>query len=51
MNKDSDAYINKAIEIETLRRYYEQDKVIISLHAQERLRQRGIRQKDLRSCI
>ena len=39
------------INIETLRKYYEQDRIIISIHAQERLRQRGIKQKDIRKCI
>lgn len=39
------------IDIETLREYYRQDNIIISLHAQERLRQRGIRAKDVRNCI
>lgn len=39
------------IEINDLREYCEQEKVIITLHAQERLRQRGIRAKDVRNCI
>ena len=39
------------IDIEALREYYRQDNIIISLHAQERLRQRGIRAKDVRNCI
>lgn len=39
------------IKIERLQEYYKQDKIIISVHAQERLRQRGIKQKDIRSCI
>lgn len=39
------------INIETLQGYYEQDKIIISVHAQNRLRQRGIKQRDVRNCI
>lgn len=39
------------IKIERLQEYYTQDKIIISIHAQERLRQRGIKQKDIRNCI
>ncbi len=39
------------IDIESLKRYYEEDKIIISIHAQERLRQRGIRQKDIRKAV
>ena len=39
------------IDIEKLQEYYEQDRVIISLHAQERLRQRGIKARDVRNCI
>ena len=39
------------IDINNLRIYCEQEKVIITLHAQERLRQREIRAKDVRNCI
>lgn len=39
------------IRIERLQEYYKQDKIIISVHAQQRLRQRGIKQKDIKSCI
>ncbi len=39
------------IKIEKLQEYYKQDRVIISIHAQERLRQRGIKQKDIKNCI
>lgn len=39
------------IKIEKLQEYYSQDKIIISIHAQERLRQRGIKQKDIKNCI
>lgn len=28
-----------------------QNRIIISVHAQERLRQRGIKQKDIKNCI
>lgn len=39
------------IHIEVLREYYKQENVIITIHAQERLRQRGIRAKDIRNCV
>lgn len=39
------------IDIDRLREYYKQEKVIITIHAQERLRQRGIKAKDVRNCI
>ena len=39
------------IDINKLRKYYEQEKVIISVHAHERLRQRNIRAKDVKNCI
>lgn len=39
------------IKIERLQEYYIQDRIIISIHAQERLRQRGIKQKDIKNCI
>lgn len=39
------------IDIKNLRSYYEQDKVFITLHAQERLRQREIKAKDIKNCI
>ncbi len=39
------------IDIETLREYYRREKVIITLHAQERLRERGIKVKDIRNCV
>ena len=39
------------IDIETLRTYFTNDTVIITIHAQERLRQRGLRIKDIRACI
>lgn len=39
------------IDIANLRGYYEQDRILVSLHAQERMRQRGIRQRDVRRCI
>lgn len=39
------------IKIKKLQEYYSQDKIIISIHAQERLRQRGIKQKDIKNCI
>lgn len=39
------------IGIDNLREYYKQEKVVITIHAQERLRQRGIRAKDVRNCV
>lgn len=39
------------IDIETLREYYNQGNIIITIHAQERLRQRGIRARDIRNCV
>lgn len=39
------------IDINNLRAYYEQERVIITVHAQERLRQRGIKAKDVRNCV
>ena len=41
----------RLIKIDNLRKYYMQDRIIISLHAQERLRQRGIKQKDIKNCV
>ena len=39
------------IDINNLREYYKQERVIITIHAHERLRQRGIRAKDVRNCV
>lgn len=39
------------IKMEQLQEYYMQNRIIISVHAQERLRQRGIKQKDIKNCI
>lgn len=39
------------IDINNIRLYYEKERVIITVHAQERLRQRGIRAKDVKNCI
>ena len=39
------------IDIKVLQEYYKEDKVIVSIHAQERLRQRGIKIKDIKHCI
>ncbi len=39
------------IDINKIREYYENDMVLFSNHALERLRQRGIKQKDIRNCI
>ena len=39
------------IDISDLRTHYEQGRVVITIHAQERLRQRKIKTKDVKSCI
>lgn len=39
------------INLKMLRAYYEQDRIIISKHAMERCRQRGIKQRDIKNCI
>ena len=39
------------IEIETLRKYYAEDKVFVTEHAAERFRQRGIDAKDIRQAL
>lgn len=39
------------INIKTLREYFKQDTIIISEHAKNRCRMRGIKQKDVRNCI
>ena len=39
------------LDLNKLREYYRQEKVIITIHAQERLRQRGIKAKDVRNCV
>ena len=39
------------IDIDDLRSYYECEAVVITVHAQERLRQGGIKIKDIKNCI
>ena len=39
------------IDIGTLREYFSNDTIVISEHAQNRCRERGIKQKDIRNCI
>jgi len=39
------------IDIERLRQYYADDKVLMTQHASEHCRQRGIKQKDIRSAV
>ena len=39
------------LDLNKLREYYRQEKVIITIHAQERLRQRGLKAKDVRNCV
>ena len=43
--------VEKVLDLNKLREYYRQEKVIITIHAQERLRQRGIKAKDVRNCV
>ena len=39
------------IDIEKLRQYYALNKVFVSIHAQERFRQRKIKMRDVKNCI
>ena len=39
------------IDIGTLREYFSNDTIVISEHGQNRCRERGIKQKDIRNCI
>lgn len=39
------------IDINDLKKYYEQDRIIISVHALERMRQRKIKQRDIKNCV
>lgn len=39
------------IKIEELQEYYRQGKVLISVHAQKRLRERGLKQRDIKNCV
>lgn len=39
------------IDIGTLREYFSNDTIVISEHAQNRCREHGIKQKDIRNCI
>ena len=39
------------IDIEQLRKYYQEDAVFITEHAAERARQRGIRGRDIRNAV
>lgn len=39
------------IDIETLRKYFKEDMIVISEHAKNRCRVRDIKQKDVRNCI
>ncbi len=41
----------KVIDIETLRKYDEEDKIFVTEHASERFRQRGIKIKDIRAAV
>lgn len=39
------------IDINRIRAYYEDDMILFSGHALDRIRQRGIKQKDIKACI
>lgn len=39
------------IDIETLRTYFANDTIVISGHAKNRCRERGIKQRDIRNCV
>ena len=39
------------IEISSIRQYYSEDAVIITLHAAEKLRERGIKAKEIRTAV
>ena len=39
------------IEIETLRRYFSEDKIFATMHAEERFRQRGISIRDVGNAV
>ena len=54
--KKRDIIINRKrgksmIDINRIREYYKDDMILFSGHALERIRQRGIKQKDIKSCI
>ena len=39
------------IDIEVLKNYFKNDTIVISEHAKNRCRERGIKQRDIRNCI
>ena len=39
------------INIETLRKYFQNDTIVISEHAKNRCRERNIKQKDIKCCV
>lgn len=39
------------IDIEKLKRYFCDDMIVVSAHAKNRCRERGIKQRDIRNCI
>lgn len=41
----------KVIDIETLRAYYQQDKILMTQHSSERCRQRGIKKRDIKNAV
>lgn len=39
------------IDINTLRKYFQDDTIVISEHAKNRCRERGIKQRDIKNCV
>lgn len=39
------------IDIEVLKNYFKNDTIVISEHAKNRCRERGIKQRDIRNCV
>lgn len=39
------------IDIKNLRQHFKDDTIVISEHAKNRCRERGIKQRDVRNCI
>ena len=42
---------SKIIDIETIRKYYSEDRVFVTEHAAERFRQRGIKARDIKCTV
>ena len=43
--------MNKLIDIEIIRKYYKEDKVFATFHASERLKERGIKAREIREAV